>query len=254
MEPRPGPLRLEELHGSEDYFEHPYFADRRQTTPGAAAAAEARLQRIEKVSGPIAGKRLVDVGSDVGLFVEHAQERWGMVASGVDITKRVVEIGRARGRDLHQGTLETVRFERESVDVVTGFDLIEHVDDPAAFLAEVHRILKPNGVVSLETPNYDGLIYRVGRMLDRVPPLRPCVRGLQERLWPPFHVQYFTRRSLGDCLRQAGFESMTVEGRELAKSELAVVQPLIRAAVLGLFAGAQALGMPTLLVSIAEKK
>ncbi|MGI9498523.1 MAG: class I SAM-dependent methyltransferase [Geminicoccaceae bacterium] len=251
LEPRPGRVRLGELHGSDDYFNHPYFEQRRQVT--VAAAAEARLRRIEAVTGPLDGKRLVDVGCDIGQFVDFAQTRRGMVATGVDIFSRVVEIGRAEGRDLHVGTLDQVGFEAADVDVVTGFDLIEHVDDPVDFLGEVHRILKPGGVVSLETPNYGGLIYRVGRALDRLSPIRPVLKTLQARLWPPFHVQYFTKDSLARRLSDSGFKVLSVEGRELTGDELAIAQPFLRAGVSGLLRTARIIRMPTVLDAVAVK-
>lgn len=254
LEPRPTQESLAALHGGDEYFDHPYFESRRHLTAEAERAAEARLRSIERVMGPLVGKRIVDVGCDVGLFVEHAAKSRAMDASGVDIFPRVVELGRREGRDLHAGTLDEVAFPDASVDVVTGFDLIEHVDSPRSFLAEVHRILKPGGVVMLETPNYSGLTYLLGRALAKIRPLDNVLAGLQERLWPAFHVQYFTSSSLGKRLVTSQFGVLESGGRELDRSELAIDNPFVKAAVLAVFAGAKLTRLPTVISVLAEKK
>ena len=134
-----------------------------------------------------------------------------------------------------------------------GFDLIEHVDDPHRLVAEAWRVLKPGGTLALETPNFGGLIYRIGRMIGRTALLRPVTRSLQERLWPPFHVQYFTKTSLKALIEKAGYVDVVVSGRELEPAELAVANPAMRLLVRGIFAMASLVGAPTLLMAYARK-
>ena len=253
LEPRPTAADLSSLHGGDDYFNHPYFIARRELTPVIRAACEAKLSRVERAVGPLQGQALVDVGCDLGVLVAYAAESRNMSAIGIDIFPKVVELGRSAGRDLRAGTLESAALPAESADLVCGFDLIEHVDDPNRFAREAYRVLKPGGTLALETPNYNGLIYALGRGLAAVPGLGRVLRSLQERLWPPFHVQYFTKRSLERLLASAGFRPADVAGRELEASELAVAQPLLRASVRGVFALARAVGAPTLLSTIARK-
>ncbi len=222
LEPRPTASDLSELHGADDYFNHPYFEARRELTDTMRAACEAKLLRLEERVGPLAGATMVDVGCDLGIMVAYAAESRRMTAVGVDIIPKVIEIGRAAGRDLRLGTLESVGLPESSADLISGFDLIEHVDNPHRFAREALRLLKPGGVLALETPNFNGLIYRLGMALAAVPGLSGVLRPLQERLWPPFHVQYFTSASLRDLLLNEGFVEVDVQGRELEASELAV--------------------------------
>lgn len=253
LEPRPSERDLAALHGSDDYFNHPYFLERRELTPTVRTACEAKLSRVERSVGSLRNKTIVDVGCDLGLLVAYATESRQMTSIGIDIFPRVVELGRAAGRDLRVGTLESVVLPAASADMVCGFDLIEHVDDPARFLREVLRVLKPGGTLALETPNYDGLVYRIGRWLAALPGTSGLLRPLQERLWPPFHVQYFTRDSLTQMLKTAGFEVVRLEARELESAELAVAQPVLRLAVQSVFALSRAVGAMTLLTAIARK-
>ena len=80
LEPRPSQTQLSGLHSTDDYFDHPYFEQRRHMTPEAEAIAEARLRRSEAMSGPLTGKRLVDVGRSG--YSSLAAGRHGTPAAG----------------------------------------------------------------------------------------------------------------------------------------------------------------------------
>lgn len=250
--PRPSAEDLISLHSSEDYFDHPYFQVRRELTPSLASRYERRVQEIEKLAGPLAGKRMLDIGCDTGLFLQYAQERRGAGGVGIDVAKRAVAAGRAAGLDLRHGTLDQAGFDAASFDVICAYDLIEHVSDPRLFIDEVRRVLKPGGIAVFETPNYGGLVYRLGRVLAQFRPLEPVLRAYQERLWPPFHVQYFTRGSLDRMLKVGGLRPLEIRGRELAAAELAVSSPALRTMVLGLFGLARVFGSHTLILAVAS--
>jgi SAM-dependent methyltransferase len=174
-----------------------------------------------------------------------------MLGTGIDVFERVVAAGRQAGLDLRHGTLEQVGFADDSFDIVCGYDLIEHVGEPCRFVKEVQRVLKPGGVAVFETPNYGGLVYRLGRLLARLRPLERVLRPYQERLWPPFLVQYFTRASMARLLQAGGLQPVEIRGRELAQSELGVTSPALRLAVLGLFGVAGIARSHTLLWALA---
>jgi 2-polyprenyl-3-methyl-5-hydroxy-6-metoxy-1,4-benzoquinol methylase len=252
--PRPSASDLAGMHSGDDYFDHPYFQVRRELSSRLAASYERRLLDIERWSGPLAGKRLLDVGCDMGLFVQFAQERRGVLATGVDVSERAVGAGQKAGLDLRHGTLEQIRFDAESFDILSGYDLIEHVSDPRAFVREVGRVLKPGGVAVFETPNYGGLVYLLGRTLAKLRALDRPLRPYQARLWPAFHVQYFTEGALDSLLRAAELIPIEIRGRELSASELAISSRLLCSSVLALFAIAGALGSHTLLTAAAMKK
>jgi SAM-dependent methyltransferase len=245
---------LSGLHGTEDYYNHPYFESRRDITPQIWNVFEARLRRIEARIGSLSGKVLVDVGCDVGHFVDHAKSTRSVTAIGADISERAVESGRACGRDLRLGSLAEVALPPGSVDVVCGFDVIEHVDDPGALVREAARVLRPQGLLVIETPNYQGLIYRIGRLLASVRALEGPLASVQERLWPPFHVQYFRSASLRDFLQRAGFRAVDTELREFASSELAVQNPLLWAGVQSVFLASRLVGAQTILCAFARRE
>jgi SAM-dependent methyltransferase len=87
--------------------------------------------------------------------------------------------------------------------------VIEHIDDPAAAVAQVVRLLRPGGVFVVETPTYDSLSYR---MLGRRERSLSC-NG---------HIFFYTEASLLRLLSDSGLEPMRVErvGRTMSIARL----------------------------------
>jgi 2-polyprenyl-3-methyl-5-hydroxy-6-metoxy-1,4-benzoquinol methylase len=117
-----------------------------------------RLRRIRAMKGD---GRLLDVGCATGIFLDMARAQ-GFQVFGVEPTPYLAAEASARlGLDVYAGTLERANLPALSFDVVTLFHVIEHVSSPLNLLTEVHRILKPGGLLCLETPSVDGLWFRI---------------------------------------------------------------------------------------------
>ena len=82
--------------------------------------------------------RYLDVGCSTGFVVEAARDR-GWDATGIDLNPSAVEFGRSRGLDLRTVALEDAGFAAGSFDAISLFDVLEHLLDPAAHAARVHR-------------------------------------------------------------------------------------------------------------------
>ncbi len=117
-----------------------------------------RLRAIERRLGR-KGK-LLDVGCALGDFVAVAREL-GWDAEGIEISAYAAAQARARGLRVRTGTLEEVDLPRRSYDVVTLYDVIEHLTDPVGTLRRVRELLRPDGVVHMVTPNVGGLQARL---------------------------------------------------------------------------------------------
>lgn len=148
------------------------------------------------------GRRLLDVGAHVGVFVEVAQGR-GWQASGLEPSRWAVEQGCKRGLDMIQGTLREAELDGASYDAVTMWDVVEHLVDPMADIREAARLLKPGGVFCAHTINVDSAFARV-----------------MGKRWPwlvEMHNFFFSPRTLGAMVEHAGLrvESWRVQGRYL---------------------------------------
>jgi 2-polyprenyl-3-methyl-5-hydroxy-6-metoxy-1,4-benzoquinol methylase len=166
--------------------EDPLYLEERD---GRVLTFERHLRPLEKLHAP-PGK-LLDVGAYTGVFVEIASQH-GWEAWGVEPSRWAVEQARARGLRMIEGTLATSGLADASIDVVTMWDVIEHLTDPFAEIQQAYRLLKPGGLLVVHTMDIDSLFARV-------------LGGH----WPwlmEMHVYYFSQRTLHAMLAKAGFQ------------------------------------------------
>jgi 2-polyprenyl-6-hydroxyphenyl methylase/3-demethylubiquinone-9 3-methyltransferase len=108
------------------------------------------------------GVRVLDVGCGGGFTSEFLAE-CGAVVSGLDVSARsvavAIEHAASAGLDIdyRHGRAEALPFADASFDVVVCVDVLEHVDDIEIVLAEIHRVLRPGGVVLFDTINRTAL-------------------------------------------------------------------------------------------------
>ena len=159
--------------------------------PGRLLTFDARLRHMERFTGPSEGRRLLDVGAYVGACVQVARDR-GWDAHGIEPGHWAVSAAQSMGLNVQQGTMHTNPPPPASFDVVTSWDVIEHLTDP---LREVHafaQALKPGGWLAIHT-------------MDCASPFA----RLMGKRWPwlmEMHLYYFNRRTLTAMLELAGFE------------------------------------------------
>ena len=148
---------------------------------------------------------VVDVGCATGSFLEYLSGH-GFEAEGVELSpSAVAEAIEVHGLPVREGRAEDLPlfYEDESLDVVTMWDVVEHVQDVQAALQSAYRALRPGGALVLATDNYDSWLGDVTTVLYRASggALKYPVR----RFWIPFNTIYPTRAWLGNALRSQGF-------------------------------------------------
>ena len=114
--------------------------------------AQSRLDIIEKLKRK--GK-LLDIGASNGSLVKAANDR-GFEAEGTELDDFICKFAEVANKvKMHCGELKDLKFPDRYFDVVTAHDVIEHLYSPREELEEIYRILKPNGLLVLDTPNMD---------------------------------------------------------------------------------------------------
>ncbi len=153
--------------------------------------------------------RILDVGCSVGTFLKAAKAR-GWDVHGLDLGEEAcARTAAAVGCPVHCATLETLDRPDGSFDVIHASQVIEHVLDPAAFLAAARRLLRPGGALLVATPIIEPAVYRLTHFWQA--PLIPRISGGRERAYPwavhhPFHVYVHSSKSLRLLMEKAGFD------------------------------------------------
>ena len=118
-----------------------------------------RLEWVERVAGPLAGRRVLDVGCGGGILAESMATR-GADVLGIDLSEK--SLGVARLHQLESGvavayrTVSAEALAREqpaAFDIVTCMEMLEHVPDAASTVAACAQLTKPGGMMLFSTLN-----------------------------------------------------------------------------------------------------
>jgi 2-polyprenyl-3-methyl-5-hydroxy-6-metoxy-1,4-benzoquinol methylase len=152
-----------------------------------------------------ANRRVLDVGCSSGYLARPLVER-GCAVVGIERDPEAARLARTVCDDVVVGDVEDVDlpFDTASFDVVLCGDLIEHLRDPEAFLARMRPYLRERGRLVLSTPNVANWAIRVSLLAGR---WRYTDRGILDRT----HAHLFTRSTLLEALRSAGYRPVEVE-------------------------------------------
>uniref|UniRef100_UPI0035CC1C98 bifunctional 2-polyprenyl-6-hydroxyphenol methylase/3-demethylubiquinol 3-O-methyltransferase UbiG n=1 Tax=uncultured Sphingomonas sp. TaxID=158754 RepID=UPI0035CC1C98 len=156
---------------------------------------------------PLAGKRALDVGCGAGLLCEPLA-RLGARVTGLDAAAENVAAAAAHaaqsGLAIAYRTGSVEDLHGETFDLVTSLEVIEHVTDPAGFVAGLAAALAPGGLLVLSTPNRTALsrlaLITLGEGLGQIP------RGTHD--WHKF----LTPDTLTELVEAAGLKVVDVRG------------------------------------------
>jgi 2-polyprenyl-3-methyl-5-hydroxy-6-metoxy-1,4-benzoquinol methylase len=150
------------------------------------------------------GKRLLDIGAGSGKLVRFLRAR-GIDAQGIEPSRALFDRFLGTEATFTCAMLDHYRSTAvTSFDVVTAFDVIEHVPDPAAFLGDVAALLEPGGVFFASTPDVGSL------------PAKAFSR--RWHFYYPYHLSYFARRTLARAAEPHGLHIIDYRHRGRVRS------------------------------------
>jgi SAM-dependent methyltransferase len=178
---------------SDDYFAREFPEESRQA---ARPRHERRLARIERETSR---GRLLDVGCGAGGFLDAARARGWQVA-GLDVAPAAARAA-VPGVDVWEGDLSLARPAGVApFDVVTMWDVLEHLTDPVGALREARRWVRPGGLLVVQTQDVDGVTSAwMGRRWEQ---------------YVEYHLYHFSSRTLHSALERGGFSEVRIEGSE----------------------------------------
>ena len=166
------------------------------------------LDALEKITGAGNNRKLLDVGAYIGVFVEVARER-GWDALGVEPSDWAAEYAQDNHIPVLKGTIDNPKIVTQKFDVITMWDVIEHLSDPLGELKKAYRLLRPGGIIAVHTMDVDSWAAKL--------------LGARWPWYMAMHVQFFSQSSMIKFLEKAGFEAVWtgVQGRYLRMNYLA---------------------------------
>lgn len=192
------------------YHRIPEIADaeqarfREQSTSAAVSTADRDrfsdyFDRVEPLSGSLAGKRYLDIGTFYGAALDIAKE-YGMTAYGVEGKREIADHAAQQHQDavLHQLSEHlSVPVFGGDFDLISAFEVLEHTPDPLESLRRIHANLSETGLVIVSVPNADNLELQMLR--EHCPHLLGggVITG---------HVNWFCPRTLAKAFADTGFE------------------------------------------------
>ncbi len=165
------------------------YVDYEQTKQAENVTLQIYLDKIE-AKHPNKGS-ILDIGAATGSFLTIAKQRGWQVA-GVEISDYAAAAARGRGLAVQTGTLDNAVFAPHSFDVITLWDVFEHLPDPNLTLLKITKLLKPGGIVVMNMPNAGSA---VAKILGRFWPL----------IIPPEHIRLFNPKNLSMILNKHDF-------------------------------------------------
>ncbi len=218
-----GAYRLVRCPGCRLHFQDPqppaavlaaaYYHDPDFTQALLGPLREITLQRAREKLAPLrragalrAGGRTLDVGASSGAWLEVAAEH-GLEATGVELGEATAAAARERGLDVRTGTLEQTLpdLTGERFDLITFWDVLEHLPDPRHELKLAADLLAPGGVVAATFPNVEGWYPRLTyRLLART-------TGVWEYPELPVHLYDFSPATARRLLERGGYGVAAVE-------------------------------------------
>jgi 2-polyprenyl-3-methyl-5-hydroxy-6-metoxy-1,4-benzoquinol methylase len=186
----PRPLEMWQ-HYTEDYH-------KAIVTAGEGAAAIRWKPQVKLISQHKSGGAILDIGCSSGGFLSTMKSpAWKLY--GIEMEESTAERARATtGAEVFVGDAVAAPFAPASFDVITCFDVLEHVYSPRQFLTKVREWLKPGGIFYSMMPNIDSWEARL---------FGTHWFGLEL----PRHISHFSPRSLRYLMSELGFEEVCVK-------------------------------------------
>ena len=150
--------------------------------------------------------KILDVGCGIGYFLEVARGR-GWDVYGTEYTDEAIQICLSKGINMQKGILSSRNYQSEEFDVITSFEVIEHINNPVDELTNFHKLLRKEGLVYLTTPNFNSLLrYRLKSEYNVICYLE--------------HLSYYTPKTLNKLFTSVGFKTKKIQSTGISLTRL----------------------------------
>jgi 2-polyprenyl-3-methyl-5-hydroxy-6-metoxy-1,4-benzoquinol methylase len=132
--------------------------------------------------------KILDVGCGRGWFLIEAKKR-GWKVYGTEYSQTAVKLCRENGIEMKEGELDLALFDDKDFDVITSFEVIEHINNPHKELKLIYNLLRKGGLFYCTTPNFNSL-------------MRYYLKDKYNIIEYPEHLSYYTKSTLNKIVKK----------------------------------------------------
>ena len=141
--------------------------------------------------------KILDVGCGVGYFLDEAKKR-GWEVYGTEYTNEAIKICKNKEIHMQEGKLNPKNYTDEEFDVITSFEVLEHINNPVEEIKIFHKLLRLGGLVYLTTPNFNSIS-------------RYYLKSKYNIITYPEHLSYYTPKTLKKLFKSSNFKAYKIE-------------------------------------------
>lgn len=193
--PLPGPEQIKAMYGPGYYGQENEFQyeDERRHLKYYRFVWEKRIQKLSKNLHTTGPRKILDMGCSFGGLLQTA-ENYGFEGYGVEISAYAREYAARQMPDRIFETLESAPWKENFFDAISLIEVIEHLDAPLKTLKQLWHLMKPGGLLLLQTANM------AGRQARKA--------GADYHYYLPGHLFYFSKANLRQILLATGFKKI----------------------------------------------
>ena len=162
--------------------------------------------------------KILDVGCGIGYFLDEAKKR-GWKVYGTEYTDEAIKTCKNKGIHMQEGKLNPENYNNQKFDVITSFEVLEHINNPVDEIKIFNNLLRLGGLVYLTTPNFNSIS-------------RYYLKSKYNIITYPEHLSYYTPQTLKKLFKLSKFKVFKIETTGLSitriKTSMGISdQPLI---------------------------
>lgn len=191
--------RIKEIYCIDNYEENPYFS---YELDEVDKLANNRFKNYKKALDYLKENnhtgKLLDIGCGSGTFLSMAKKyNWSLV--GIEISEELSNLCKKNvpGAEVINERFENIHFKESQFDLITMWDVIEHVIDPIEVITLIKNLLKPNGIAIFCTPDENSFLAKLGKTFYHTGIAYPALA-----LHPPNHTYFFSRTGFKQIAKQ----------------------------------------------------
>ncbi len=150
--------------------------------------------------------RILDVGCGIGYFLETAKDM-GWKTYGTEFTHEAIDICISKGIKMFQGKLSKDLLGDMKFDIITSFEVIEHINNPQEEISHIRHYLRDGGLLYLTTPNFNSISRRI-------------LKSRWNVIAYPEHLSYYTPQTLHYLLRNNTFKKAATSTHGISMSRM----------------------------------